>query len=356
MKIIIDKDINFFSSLFKQIGNVKYINGRQINNSLIKKHDILIIRSITKINKTLLHNTNIKFIGSLTSGIDHVDLLYIKKNKIKFEYTPGENAISVVEYVIRNLIFLLNKHGDTIFNKVVGIIGYGNIGKILNKYLNILGIKTFICDDPKFKILNNELNNIFSFDYVIRNSDIITIHVPLTYFDKYKTYNLFNYEVLYKLKKNCILINTSRGSIINFEDLLKILYEGKKIKLLFDVWDNEPKINSNILPFINIGTPHIAGYTLDSKLRATYKILVKLDNFINNTNYTNMYKKNKFIKIIDLRNKHKLTHNDYKNIFNITFKKFNLSQKKINDNMLNNFDLFRQKYKSRREWSNIKVL
>ncbi len=276
--IVVDENIAF-PEAFELFGNVIKINGREISNSILKDCDILIIRSVTPVNEKLLQNTRVKFVGTATSGTEHIDVNYLNKNKIFFAEAKGCNSFSVAEYVITAILKLLADSKEAFLNKSVGIVGLGSIGSKVENFCQSLGMKV-IHNDPPLKRKN--LNFTSSSLEEILNCDIISLHVPLTFDGLDKTYNLLD-DNLSLVKENSILINTSRGGVINETKLIEISKQ-KKIRLVTDVWINEPEINIELLTKSDIATPHIAGYSIEGKVNGTKMIFEQLNKFLG-TNY-----------------------------------------------------------------------
>lgn len=265
--ILADENITALADYFSVHPNIHLIKmaGREITQSAIDKYNptALLIRSVTPINAdNIASPKNIQFIGSATIGTDHVDELFLKEHHIYFANAKGSSKHSVAQYVITAI---LNKNPDLIHQKItLGIIGLGNIGYTLAQYAQDLNWHILSYDPylPK-----SDLNN-SSFDDLLKNSDIVSIHTPLTKTGDYPTYHLFNKEVLKHLKNNAILINSARGEIICQEDLLEAI-DDKNLQVILDVFPFEPSIDKALLDNLTIATPHIAGYTLDGKLRGT---------------------------------------------------------------------------------------
>lgn len=274
--LIVDENIALADQAFGQFGKVTLLPGRKISNSELKDADILIVRSITNVNEELLKNTSVKFVGTTTIGTDHIDLRYLSKNKISFADAKGCNAYSVAEYVIAAILNLAVRFDFSLKNKSIGIVGVGNIGNKVAVFANALGMNVLLNDPPlkrsgdKRKFV--ELNEIFK-------CDIITLHVPLNLTGVDKTYHLFDKENIKKIKENAILINTSRGAVINNQDLLSLI-DKKNLKVVLDVWENEPDINLELLKKVQIATPHIAGYSYEGKVNGTKIIYDSLCRFL----------------------------------------------------------------------------
>jgi erythronate-4-phosphate dehydrogenase len=276
MKLIVDENIAFSAEAFNQFGDVKLLAGRNITNSLLKDIDVLIVRSITNVDEGLLKNTPVKFVGTATIGTDHIDLDYLKKKNITFADAKGCNAYSVAEYVVAALLNLSVRFDFRLNEKSIGIVGVGNVGSKVATFAEDLGMKVLLNDPPLQR--NGDKRNFAELDEILK-CDIVTLHVPLNLNGIDKTHHLFNKEILRKLKDGAILINSSRGAVINNLDLLNSI-ENKKLKVVLDVWENEPNIDVELLKKVFIGTPHIAGYSLEGKINGTQMIYNSLCEFL----------------------------------------------------------------------------
>lgn len=276
LKLIVDENIAFADKAFNQFGSVSLLPGREITNSVLRDSDILIVRSITNVNEELLINTSVKFVGTATIGTDHIDLDYLSKNKIAFADAKGCNAYSVAEYVVAALLNLSVQFDFRLDVKSIGIVGVGNVGSKVAAFAEALGMKVLLNDPPLKREVNNQ--NFVELDEILK-CDIITIHTPLNLNGVDKTYYLFNNENLNKLKNAAILINSSRGAVVNNSDLLDAIKK-KKIKVILDVWENEPDIDIELLKKVLIGTPHIAGYSYEGKVNGTKMIYDSLCEFL----------------------------------------------------------------------------
>uniref|UniRef100_A0A7V1EIE0 4-phosphoerythronate dehydrogenase n=1 Tax=candidate division WOR-3 bacterium TaxID=2052148 RepID=A0A7V1EIE0_UNCW3 len=271
LKIIADEKIPFLSEFFSTLGILDTLPASEINQKNIRNYDVLFVRTVTKVNNKLLEGTKIKIIGSMTSGIDHIDRNYLRKNKIKLLYAPGSNSRSVAEYVITSLLVIAKIKNFSLEGKTVGIIGAGNVGTKVAQMCEAIGMRVLLNDPPKYDRTKNK--KYLSFKR-FSDADIITLHIPLTFRGKYKTFHLIDEEFLSNIKQGTILINTSRGAVIDERMLIKFY---KRLGgLILDVWENEPDINIDLLKIADIATPHIAGYSLDGKFNASYIVYKNL--------------------------------------------------------------------------------
>lgn len=266
MQIIADENIPLVELAFANLGEVRTVAGRDLSHADLGEAEILLVRSVTPVNEKLLANSAIRFVGTATIGLDHIDLAYLHHRGIGFASAPGCNATAAAEYVISALLVIAERQGFNLADKTVGIIGCGNVGSRVLKKLTALNINCLVYDPPQQAQMGE-------FDYVdletVLTADIITLHVPLEKNGHYPTYHLISELVLKKLSHQVVLINTSRGAIIDETALLNRLAIHPKMTVILDVWKNEPDINPLLLQRAALGTPHIAGYSLDGKVRGT---------------------------------------------------------------------------------------
>ncbi len=277
IKIVADENIEFVREAFSELGELSVLPGRKISKKELINADVLLVRSVTNVNESLLEGTKIKFVGTATIGNDHIDKEYLASRKIFLTDAAGCNSDAVVEYVFTALFHLADELDIKLKNKTLGIIGVGNIGSRIAHLAENLGMKILKNDPPLKRSTHSE-------DYLeldeLMKADIITLHVPLIKKGADKTTHLFDYTKLKKLKDEAILINTSRGPVIDNDGLAKSIEE-KKLNVILDVWENEPDINPELLNKTKIATPHIAGYSLEGKVNGTVILYRALCDFLN---------------------------------------------------------------------------
>ncbi|MEM7026921.1 MAG: 4-phosphoerythronate dehydrogenase [Pseudomonadota bacterium] len=293
LKIVADQQITLATEAFSSFGDVSLVNGRHLSQADIIDADVLLVRSVTSVNQTLLANSKIKFVGSATSGTDHIDTNYLANQKIEFHYAPGSNARSVAEYVLSALLSFTNQFDFSLKDKTIGIIGVGNVGSSVHSIMRTLGLKCLLNDPPRANSESDFPNT--DLDELCNRSDIVTVHTPLIEAGSYKTRDLIDKNLLNFCHEDVVIINTSRGAIINESDLLSFKQSNPYSKLILDVWQNEPDINLDLLKLAEIATPHIAGYSFEGKLKATQQLQKALSkwsginvNPISNTNVINI--------------------------------------------------------------------
>lgn len=279
MNILVDEDVLFAEEVFSQIGLVRLKKGREITSYDLIDVDALVIRSVTKVNASLLERANrLKFLGTATSGTDHVDQILLKEKGISFTAAPGCNSVGVAEYVLSLLVALGQQQGFSVFDKRFGIIGAGQVGSHLHECLTGVGIKVFL-NDP-LKELDGDKRAFTPLEFLLAHSDVITIHTPLTNNGPWATRHMFDQERLNALTAKQILVNTARGPIIDNEALKKRLKAQDGFTAALDVFEQEPPVDSELLSLLTFATPHIAGHCLDSKCRGTAMVFNALCQFL----------------------------------------------------------------------------
>lgn len=356
-KILIDENIPYLAEILKPYGSIELFSGRSLaNQDLVKSCcKVLFVRSTTKVNFDLLNQSEVKFVGTATSGTDHIDIDYLKKSNIYFADANGSNSNSVAELVIYSLLKWLKISKKNIFDLIIGIIGFGNIGKLVAKYSSNLGLNILVNDPPLYEenFKFPSYVNYTDLPALIKNSDIVTNHVPLTKSTKYPTFQLFNKELLETLKEGALFIHTSRGMVVNEKHFLEVL-ANKKIYPVFDVWENEPLINKELASKCILATPHIGGYSKDGKLKGIKMMLEAFQSFLGEPidmskiqSELNSYKKLTASKFKDLNLIFHLLQENRKfdEDHNELIKTLPLPDEK----RANAFDLLRKNYPSRRE-------
>lgn len=261
MRIVADESIPLLKPLFGSLGEITALPGREISREHLVEADLLLVRSVTPVNAALLENTPVRMVATATIGSDHVDLGYLAQRGIAFANAPGCNAESVVEYILSCLSILCEVKGFALDEISVGIVGRGEIGGRLERVLKALGVVVKACDPPRQ--LAGE-DNLVSLDQVLE-CDVVTLHVPLVTEGRYPTLGLVNTAVLERLDGHQILINSSRGGVIDEMALKRRLQRGDGFTAILDVWRGEPAIDSELASLCLLATPHIAGYSLDGR-------------------------------------------------------------------------------------------
>ncbi|WP_404340556.1 4-phosphoerythronate dehydrogenase [Pseudoalteromonas mariniglutinosa] len=275
MKILADQNMPLVEQYFAEFGEVVRFDGRNVRAEQLQDVDILLTRSVTKVDEALLaHANKLQFVGTATIGIDHIDTELLNARHIAFSNAPGCNAIAVAEYVISSLYALCQENAMSLTGKTIGIVGLGSIGSCLQAKLSALDVKLLLCDPPKSE--RGELVEHTEFDDLLADSDIVTFHVPLVKQGPHSTLHMLNKARLQALKPGMIVINASRGDVIDNKALLEVMQQGAELDLVLDVWENEPSILTDLLDYVRFASVHIAGHTLEGKARGTQILYQKV--------------------------------------------------------------------------------
>ena len=268
MKIIIDNKIPYIKEAVQRIADeVIYAPGKDFTPELVRDADALIVRTRTHCNRDLLEGSRVRFIATATIGFDHIDTEYCKQAGIEWTNAPGCNSASVAQYIQSSLLVWKSVRNKRLNELTIGIIGVGNVGSKVAKVAQDFGMRVLLNDLPREEKEGAE--RFSSLKKIAEECDIITFHVPLYKEGKYKTFHLADDVFFQSLKRKPVIINTSRGEVIQTDALLKALNSRMISDTIIDVWEHEPEINRDLLEKAFIGTPHIAGYSADGKANAT---------------------------------------------------------------------------------------
>ena len=360
MNIFYDENMPFAQEFFSDLGQLTPFSGRELSAEQVNNADVLLVRSITKVNESLLNqNTTLKFVGTATIGFDHIDQNYLKSRNVEFTSAPGCNAVSVAEYVLSSLVVLAELYQLKLLDMTVGILGAGNTGSRLSEKLTALGIK-HVLSDPFLEHEPSDERKFVELDEALK-CDVISLHVPKTTQGKHPTFHLLNEQRLSALSQEQILINACRGEVIDNQALLKLKQSGHALKVVLDVWENEPDILYELIPFCEITTAHIAGYSLEGKARGTemlYRALCQhldvpveksLENFLPESGVSQIEINQQFDEI--------LLNQLVKIVYDVR-RDDGLFRQQIGYQHVNQhaFDHIRKTYPARREFSSIKIV
>ena len=279
MKLVVDENMPYVQQLFAHLGDIVAVNGRKLDAATVADADVLLVRSVTRVNEALLRdNHQLQFVGSATIGTDHIDMAYLASRNIPFTNAPGCNATSVGEYVFIALLELAAKFGTSLKQRKVGIVGAGNTGSAVAKCLKAYGISTVLCDPPKAR--NGDSREFASLETLLADCDVITLHVPLTVDGQDATFHLLDETRLRSLRPNTWLINACRGEVIDNHALISVKSERSDLALVMDVWEGEPNPIKALVDMADIATPHIAGYSLEGRARGTLMLYQQLQQMM----------------------------------------------------------------------------
>ncbi len=269
LKIVADENIPFVASAFAGVGQVRLIAGRELDASAVKDADVLLVRSVTPVNEQLLEGSRVRFVATATIGTDHVDEVYLKSRNIGFASAPGSNSNSVAEYVVAALLVVADRFGWRLDQKAIGVVGVGNVGSRVVAKAEALGMRVLQNDPPLARATGEA--RFLPLDELL-GCDFLTLHTPLTREGEDATFHLADEALLRKLRLEAVVINTSRGAVVDNQALKMMLAEEWLAGAVLDVWEPEPELDEELLELVSLGTPHIAGYSFDGKVAATAMI------------------------------------------------------------------------------------
>ena len=275
--LIVNKNTPTASEVFGRLGSVRPLTSEEMTRETVKDADILIVRSETTVDRPLLEGSKVRFVGTVTIGTDHCDLQYLRSQGITFASAPGSNANSVAEYVTAALLSLGKKMGQQLRGRSIGIVGVGSVGKKVERMAKVLGLTVLLNDPPLQRLTGDPAYRPLD---ELMEADFVTLHIPLTHEGEDATYHLFDESRLLKMKKESVLINTSRGGVVDGSALKSALHSHHLSTAILDVWEGEPRIDVALLDNVMAGTPHIAGYSLDGKLNAVRMVAEKVAQFL----------------------------------------------------------------------------
>ena len=273
MHILADENIPLVDEFFAGFGKISRMPGRSINRAALENVDVLLVRSVTRVDRELLEGSAVRFVGTCTIGTDHLDLDYFEQTGIEWASAPGCNARGVVDYVLGSLLALSEVRGEALARRRFGVVGAGEVGGRLLEVLRGLGGDVRVCDPPRQV---REAGDFVSLDEILEECDVISLHTPLTLGGDWPTFHLFDQARLSRLRPGTWLINASRGAVVDNAALRDLLLQRPDLEAVLDVWEGEPQVDVALAGLCRIATPHIAGYSLDGKLRGTAQIYAAL--------------------------------------------------------------------------------
>ena len=268
MRVVIDRGIPFLDGVLEPYAQVSYLPPDAITPDAVRDADALIVRTRTKINKGLLEGSKVRFVATATIGYDHIDQDYCREVGIYWTSCPGCNAQAVCDYVEEVIASSLKPQSGCTIDSLpvtVGVVGYGHVGKLVANMAECRGYRVLLSDPP--------LGIGISLKEMAPQCDVLTFHTPLTRDGKYPTYHLCDADILRLCKPDALIINAARGGVIDEQALLAHLsvspLKGERGGLAIDCWEGEPEINTMLLQRVDLASFHIAGYSIQGKMRAS---------------------------------------------------------------------------------------
>lgn len=268
MRILADENIPMLE-VFEQHGQLRRVAGRSLDRAVLADAEVLLVRSVTQVDQTLLAGSQVKFVGTCTIGTDHLDLDYLAAQGIGWASAPGCNARGVVDYVLGALLTLAERDGVNLAQRCYGVVGAGQVGNRLVQVLRGLGWQVLVCDPPRQQ---REGGDYVDLTTLLERCDVVSLHTPLTALGDWPTQHLIGAEQLQRLTVGSWLINASRGAVLDNQALKQFLVQRADVRAVLDVWEGEPLVDVELAQRCDIATAHIGGYSLDGKIRGTEQI------------------------------------------------------------------------------------
>lgn len=277
--IVVDQNIPYGTEAFSGFGEILRLPGRDIRREHLSEATALIVRSITRVDRSLLEGTPVRFVGTCTIGTDHLDLAWLDSQGIEWSSAPGCNARSVAEYVVAALA-LAHRAGrlDLSSRPAVGIVGVGRVGRQVEAILGGLGLAVRRNDPPRAELEGPD--GFLELDDLLARSPVVCAHLPLTRSGDHPTQGLLTWEHLRHLPPGAVFLNAGRGPTTPTADLLRLAASRPDVTMILDVWDPEPCFPVALSSLCLAGTPHIAGYSFEGKVEGTRMVRSRLGSLL----------------------------------------------------------------------------
>jgi len=269
INLVVDDTILLLDELFGDLAKITRVNGRSISSEQVVNADALVLRSTAKVTPSLLKGSKVQFVGTCTIGTDHLATDYMDANSIVWRNAPGCNAAGVADYVIACLNHAWQTLGIDPSQQTIGIVGAGNVGGQLAQRLQKAGFNLLQCDPPK---ADTGHQGYVELDELLARCQIVCLHTPLTKTGAHSTENFLHEQRIKNLAKGTVLISAGRGEVVDQQALLERQKTRQDLHLFMDVWHQEPNIDKSLFDYCHCVTPHIAGHSLEGKMRGTYMI------------------------------------------------------------------------------------
>ncbi len=284
MNIIIESHIPYIGDTLDDLGSVRRLAPEEFTPEAVADADALIVRTRTRCDASLLSGSKVRFVATATIGTDHIDLPWCAANGITTVSAPGCNAPAVAQYVWASLLRLL----PSVEGKTIGIVGLGHVGSIVAAWGFRLGVRVLACDPPRQR-RDGGWNTVSPYEaggepfvslaHIAREADIITFHTPLIRSGEDCTFHMASRDLFRSLLRKPIIINAARGAVADNAALVEALKEGLVSAAVMDCWEGEPSISPELLELAAVATPHIAGYSIEGKQRASAACIAALRRF-----------------------------------------------------------------------------
>jgi len=265
MRVLIDQYVPFLRGVLEPFAEVCYLAPDAFTSERVRQADALIVRTRTRCDASLLHDSSVRCIASATIGYDHIDTAYCCSNHIAWYNAPGCNAQGVCDYVESAILYLQAK-GLCPLQPVVGIVGVGHVGHLVEQMAHAHG--WYVLKNDPYRALTDASEEFHDLSVLAAQADVLTFHTPMSRDGQFPSYHLCDMSLLQQMKPKAVVINAARGGVVDESALLR-----SEHPFVLDTWENEPNINRSVLDRALVATPHIAGYTLQGKINASNECL-----------------------------------------------------------------------------------
>lgn len=269
MKIVADENNPFVREAFSTLGEVLVLPGKAITREVLRDAEVLACRSTIKVNADLLEGTAVRFVGTGTIGVDHMDTAWLDSKGVQYANAPGCNADSVADYITAALLLYGRKRGVCLEGKSLGVVGCGNVGSRVARRARALGMRVLENDPPLARATGDPRYRPIA---ELMDRDFLTLHVPLTKEGADATWHMADADFLNRMRPGAVLLNAARGAVVDSPALLDALEKGRLAAALLDVWEDEPRCQPRLAERCELATAHIAGYSFDGKVNGTNQI------------------------------------------------------------------------------------
>lgn len=274
LRILVDEAVPLAEEAFGPFGEVVRAPGRAIGPSEVAAVDALVVRSVTRVDGALLEGSRVGFVGTATIGTDHVDTQWLARRGIAFASAPGCNARSVAEWVVAALLETEAIRSESLAGRTLGIVGLGHVGSTVERLAPAIGLRLLRCDPPRER--REGTAGWVDLDRLLAESDAVTLHVPLVRGGDHPTRHLLSDRELARMAPGTVLLNSSRGSVVDGAALSRAIEAGAGPLAVLDVWEGEPEPDPGLVARVALGSPHVAGYSLDGKVEGTRMVAAAL--------------------------------------------------------------------------------
>ncbi len=268
MKIVVENKIPFLRGRLEHLGEVVYLPPEQITAETVADADAIAVRTRTICDRALLGDSRVRLVATATIGTDHIDRQWCAHQGIKVVNAPGCNAPAVGQWVDAALSVLFP---DGVEGKTLGVVGVGHVGSIVAEGAKRRGMRVLLCDPPRAAAEGPE--GFVDMEMIAREADAVTFHTPL---DE-TTRHLCGKKFLDSCRRKPVILNAARGAVVDTPALIRALKTGAVSGVAIDCWEGEPQINRDLMQMCAVATPHIAGYSVEGKQRASDAVVAAME-------------------------------------------------------------------------------